>query len=406
MDGSSKERVRLAMRSGWDATVELPDRVPVFCQLSVGHYFLRAGLEPFDIWFRSEGYAEALVRLADRYEFDGILVNLPGRDPEFERYAARVDKRETETVVEWTNGHRTVLPRDDCPHYLDAGGRRTFVSFDGLNPDDLYYVEPWDLTGVACPYRWGFEEAPRSPEDFFPEYHLDTLRCVLESRGAALSVHSEVFSPFSQLLELLDYENGLMALVDDPQRVHACLARLTEGTIDLARRQAALGVDAVLISSAFAGGGFLSRDHYAEFVVPYERCIVEEIRSGPPETPVYTHTCGKIGDRLERMLETGTRGIDTLDPPPLGTVDLSEAKRVLAGRAFIKGNLDPVHCLLEGDAKRVRRDAEERIRVGAPGGGYILSSACSVPPAAPPENLELLVEVAETYGRYGTGAWT
>jgi len=32
-------------------------------------------------------------------------------------------------------------------------------------------------------------------------------------------------------------------------------------------------------------------------------------------------------------------------------------------------------------------DAARRVAIGAPGGGYVLSTACSVPPAAPPSNV-------------------
>ncbi|MCB0291164.1 MAG: hypothetical protein KDH97_12980, partial [Calditrichaeota bacterium] len=110
------------------------------------------------------------------------------------------------------------------------------------------------------------------------------------------------------------------------------------------------------------------------------------------DVPVYTHTCGSIGDRLDLMLETGTNGIDTLDPPPLGTVDLEEAKRFLNGKAFIKGNIDPVNTLLDGDPESIRKDVQWRLAVGSPGGGYILSTACSVAPHTAPEHISILAE--------------
>ena len=392
---TSRERVRKAME------LAEPDRVPVFCQLAIGHYFLHAGGSPFDIWFRSEGFAEALVELQRRYRFDGILVNLPGRDPELERHILRVDREAGRSVVRWKNGCFTRLPRDDNPHYFQPDGSRAFPSFRELEPEDLWYVEPWDLTGVGAPYRWGFDPDPRSPEDFFPPYHLDTLAAVLERTGGEVSVHGEVFSPFSQLLELLNYEGALMALVDDPGKVRICLERLTEGAVDLACRQARAGVDAVLISSAFAGSGFISRTHYGEFVLPYEKRLVEEVRRRHPNVKVYTHTCGGIGDRLDLMLESGTQGIDTLDPPPLGTVELEDVVALLKGKAFIKGNIDPVHTLLHGGEDKVREAVLHRLRVAAPGGGYILSSACSVAPGVRPELLELMVELAMEQGVYG-----
>ena len=40
-------------------------------------------------------------------------------------------------------------------------------------------------------------------------------------------------------------------------------------------------------------------------------------------------------------------------------------------------------------------DAAERIGTGSPGGGYILSTACSVAPHVEPWKLELLVALAE-----------
>jgi uroporphyrinogen-III decarboxylase len=118
--------------------------------------------------------------------------------------------------------------------------------------------------------------------------------------------------------------------------------------------------------------------------------------------PVYTHTCGKLGDRLELLAETGTQGVDTLDPPPLGNVDLAEAKRRIGDRLFIKGNMNSIALLACRSKADVVAHAAERIRAGKPGGGYILSTACSVSPRVEPWKLELLTPLAEELGRYGT----
>ena len=120
--------------------------------------------------------------------------------------------------------------------------------------------------------------------------------------------------------------------------------KINQRSYSLGKRQAAEGVDAVLISSAFAGAGLISRGQYEEFVLPYEKKIIEGIQK-EFDVPVYTHTCGSIGDRLDLMMQTGTNGLDTLDPPPLGTVKLDEAKLFLSGKVFIKGNIDPINTL-------------------------------------------------------------
>jgi uroporphyrinogen decarboxylase len=156
--------------------------------------------------------------------------------------------------------------------------------------------------------------------------------------------------------------------------------------------------------SAFAGGGFISRQHYTEFVLPCERKVISGIKAQFPEIPIYTHTCGAIGDRLDLMEQTGTNGIDTLDPAPLGNVELTDAKCQTAGRMFIKGNIDAVNTLLLGTPEDSLAAARQRIETAGPGGGYILSTACSVAPAAPPENILKLREAAEHYGKYPVGA--
>lgn len=372
-----RERMAAAMRHG------TPDRVPVMCQLALGHYFLHSGLDPVDVWHDGEAFAESLVRLQRRYGFDGILVNLPGRDPEWRRHVERVESAGRDRHVVWRNGRVTIAPPDDNPHVFEADRRtRPHPRLEDLDPGRLLYLEPHDLRGLA----WEWEA--------FPAWHWDTLRRVRE-RAPDVSLHGEVFSPFSQLCEAVGVEETLVALRADPGRVRACLEALCAGTVDLAAGHVAAGADAVLVSSAYAGGGLISTRHYREFVLPFEARVVSGFKALCRGTPVYTHTCGRIGDRLELLEETGTDGIDTLDPPPLGDVDLAEAKERVGGRLFLKGNVDPVATVLLGTPDVVRADALRRVAIGGRGGGYILSTACSVPPAAPPANVMALRAAAD-----------
>lgn len=382
----------------------LPDRPPLMCQLALGHYFLNTDLGEVEIWHDSQAFAQALARLQGRYGFDGILVNLPGRDPQWRRHMRGIapDGRGNR-VVRWSDGSFTVAPPDDNPHVYDEAGEARTVPLETVDPDALFYVEPHDLSGVTYPYSWGFggEVAPVGGPGFFPPWHFDTLRQVRALAGPDVSVHAELFSPFTQLLELLGYTEGLMALLVDAGKCRAILERLAEGAACLGGLFAREDVDAVLVSSAFAGAGFISRAHYEAFELPFLRRVVEGIRAVRPGLPVYVHTCGAIGDRLDLLEASGVDGIDTLDPPPLGTVHLAEALEILGKRVFIKGNLDPVHTVLAGTPAEVREAALERLRLAAPGGAYILSTACSVPPATPPENLLALGEAVGVFDGQG-----
>jgi hypothetical protein len=383
---TSRERMDRAMRP---RAGERPDRVPVMCQLALGHYFLHAGLAPADLWHDSAAFGDALLLLQRRYGFDGILVNLPGRDPAWRHAIASVEARGAASVIHWTRGVSTLVPPDDNPHVFEATGVPPGrQACDEVDPEALYYVEPHGMFGPE-----------RIEAGQWPAWQHATIRHVREG-APDVSVHGEVFSPFSQLLEWVDHAAALAALIEDAEKVRACLDRLADGAIDLAVGQAGAGVDAILISSAFAGGGFISPRQYRAFVLPCERKVVAGIKARCPGLPVYTHTCGAIGDRLELMEETGTDGIDTLDPPPLGTVDLADAKPRLGGRLFIKGNLDPVGTLLNGTSEQCYAAALERLATGKPGGGYILSTACSVAPHTPPENIAQLRRAVDAAGAY------
>ncbi len=374
---NARERMAVAMRRG------TPDRVPVMCQLALGHTFLHAGLDPVDVWHDGEAFAEALVRLQRAYGFDGILVNLPGRPPAWRDEIDRVETMGRDRHVLWRNGLVTVCPPDDNPHvFLPDQRTRPLLRLEQLDPGRLFYLEPHGLFGLD------------SDGSAFPAWHWDTLRRVRE-KAPDTSVHGEVFSPFSQLCEAVGAEEVMMALRSDPSRVKACLEALCEGTVALMAGHVAAGADAVLVSSAYAGGGLISTRHYRDFVLPCESRVVAGFKARCPGTPVYTHTCGLLGDRLELLAETGTDGIDTLDPPPLGDVELADAKARVGGRLFLKGNVDPVGTVLQGTREAVLADARRRVEIAAPGGGYVLSTACSVPPGAPPENVRALRAAVE-----------
>lgn len=224
----------------------------------------------------------------------------------------------------------------------------------------------------------------------FPEDWYDCIDVVKESVGATHSVHGEVRAPFDHFLNITGMEEGLIALLAEPDEARALMETTTAMSLAWAVAQVRRGCDAIKISSPFAGGGFLSPDQYKEWIVPYERRLALAVREAGAF--VYTHTCGAIGDRLDLMAECGIHGIETLDPPPLGTVDLAQAKKLLKNRLFIKGNIDPVNTLLRKGPADARKDIETVYEVGAEGGQYILSSACSVAPAVAKENVLQMTE--------------
>jgi hypothetical protein len=392
---NSKERISAAMDH------QTPDRVPVMCQLALGHYFLNCSHKPSEIWFDSDVFARALVELQQAYEFDGILVNLPGRPPEWRNALASCEQIDNSEHLRWKSGLETIFYADDNPQTYQPAkkplSRADYTSVEVSVPA-IYRAPGYVWNTWHAPELWGIaSQADLSEPGVYPAWFTKTLVKV-QQLAPEVSIHVEVFSPFTHLMELFGYEHALLALLDDPKLCHELLGILTLNALAQVELYAGCQPDAILVSSAFAGAGFISRRMYEEFVVPYEDRVFRAIRDYGLKS--YVHTCGAIGDRLDLISKTAVDGIDTLDPPPLGTVHLEEAKSIYGERFFFKGNIDAVNEMLHADEKTFESAVTERIRIGKPGSGYILSSACSVAPRVNPERLKRLVELAEQLGRY------
>ena len=374
---TGKERVALAMRR------ERPDRVPVMCQMAMGHIYLKTQLSPLDVWHDPETYTEALFRMRERYSFDGILVSVPGGDPDWRDKIVERHSNDKSEYVKWSEaplnpspyplGDETAYPWDDLPSPVSPNPPPSLAQLD---PETIDTLDP------------------------VPEWMLSNLRTVMDRAGDEWSVHGETFSPFDKVLEVLGMEGGLMALLDDPGKVHRVLEKGCDYAANWGIAQAREACDAVKISSPYVGSGFLSRDVYREFVLPYETELVSRIHGAAPNIPVYTHTCGAIGDRLELMADSGTNGLECLDPPPLGDVELEDAVRRVGDRLFIKGNVDSVNTLLFKGPEAIREDVESILRAGMEAPGYILSTACSIAPRVRERHVRIMAEVAEEIGHY------
>jgi hypothetical protein len=392
---NSRERVQAAMDH------REPDRVPVMCQLALGHYFLHCPYRPSDIWFDSDTFAAALVDLQRQYQFDGILVNIPGRPPDWRTRINSHEKVQEAEHIRWQSGLETTVPPDDNAQTFAAGGARLpradYRTVDLADPGTLrlpgYVWNTWHM-----PELWGIDpRADLSDPGAYPAWFTRAL-ATAQRQVPDVSVHVEVFSPFTHLMELFGYEQTLMALVDVPETCHKALTLFTKVVLAQVQLYARHQPDAILVSSAFAGAGFISRAMYQEFVAPYENQVYQAVHRAGLKS--YVHTCGAIGDRLDLMAETAVEGIDTLDPPPLGTTDLEQAKARYGRRFFFKGNLDAVNEMLHADEATFEQAVRERLRIGKPGSGYILSSACSVAPHVSPDRLKRLVQLADELGRY------
>jgi hypothetical protein len=376
---TSRERIQKSM------DFETPDRVPLMCQFSIGHMLIQEQVSPAKLWFSGDVFLDTLINMRNRYKFDGILISLHGHNPRWMDNVREILPQENGEMIYWKNGEKTLCLSDDLPLHFPLGEiQKKHISEIKLSdiPEKIDYI-PFSQGGDFC-----FNEETR--------YKIfDDIHKIL---GFEYSIHGEVVSPFDYFLDLIGHQEALMTLLDQPEKSKDILQKYTNAIVTHSEQMCDHEVDAIKISSPYAGAGFISPDFYKNFILPYESQISKAIRKKGKH--VYIHTCGSIGDRLELLAESGASGIECLDPPPLGDVDLADAKKRLGKKCFIKGNIDSVNMLLNKSRQEILKDAKERIEIGKKGSGFILSTACSIAPRVPKENIEVLYDAVEEYGKY------
>jgi uroporphyrinogen-III decarboxylase len=380
----SKDLVAMAMGR------KRPPRIPVMCQLANGHTIINTGVHPIDYFTSDDVWADCLIRMRDLYDFDGILCHKPGRVAGLLDFVERIDRDAEVPTLRMRDGGRIECTRNDDAYYKPPEGFRR-PTLGELDLDDLLGWAPESFRL----FQASKATLPECDPDRFPEHVFGTLDRVIARAGNEYSVHGEVRAPFDHFLAILGMEDGLVALIDDPERSLEVLGRMTDWSVALAVAQVRRGAAAIKVSSPFAGRSFLGTDMYERFILPFEARLARAVLAAG--APVYTHTCGAIGDRLELLCRAGVSGIECLDPPPLGDVDLGEAAKLVGGEIFIKGNVDPVNTLLRGGVDEVRRDVRRVLETARGLDGFILSSACSVAPPAPPANMKAMVEICREF---------
>jgi len=378
-----RERIQAAMK------LEKPDRVPLMCQPSWGFVLKQLPeVSPVDIWYNRDGiYAQSFCRISQRFGFDGVLIPGVGLAPLDESRVKETDIAFPEgPLLTFQNGDSCTYCRDDLPRYRHASPPETTI--DELDPETI--PETISFLPPSNHLRMWLHEDP--------EGRVAEITQSKRYTKDRLSVHGSVYAPEDYLIDALGLEAAFMAMMTHPDKCREILLRYARAIAGHAEEQIRAGVDAINFSAPWTGQNFISLDMYQEVILPAQSLVAGFCSE--QGVPCYCHTCGSIDDRMEMIIDAGFSGLECLDPPPLGNVKLEDAVDRVGDRAFIKGNMDPVNLLMNGTPDQVREDAIRRLETGMKAGGFILSTACSIAPATPAENVEVLREVVDRYGVY------
>ncbi len=202
--------------------------------------------------------------------------------------------------------------------------------------------------------------------------------------------------PFRHASMLRGPENVMRDTFKKPKQLKELLEIATESQIKYVTAVAQAGADIVFLADPTSSGDAVSRATWEEFGLPYTKRVFDAIKKTGVKN--FLHICGDTGDRLDSLAATGADGL-SLDQK----MDLSKAREALGDSICLIGNVDPIGSLLFGKPEDVAKETAYCIRSAGQKGNFILCPGCIVPPEAPSENVQAMVDTAKKVGLYPLG---
>ena len=213
---------------------------------------------------------------------------------------------------------------------------------------------------------------------------LEIADRLVNLRGRKVPVLCGVEGPFTNCARIIGTEKVMRAVKKSMPLVERLLQSVEKTLSRYAHALEEIGVDGLIVADPCGSTTMVSPLIFREVVFPaLQRFIMST------SIPVILHVCGDTYPILGTMAETGA-SVLSLDQ----CMDLDSAKRQIACRCGIGGNVDPINVLLQGSVEDVKRETERCLRVGGKR-GFVLMPGCSVPPDTPIENLRAMVRNAK-----------
>jgi uroporphyrinogen decarboxylase len=235
------------------------------------------------------------------------------------------------------------------------------------------------------------------PDPHLPERYI-TVESAIELYQGNKAVIVHLNDVFSLPRYLMGMQGLLMAIALEPELVKGLVEMSVTYNLALAKELVTRGTKIIYTGDDYAynKGPLMSPKHFREFFFPGLCRVIQ----GFKELGLYVikHTDGNLWSILDMIIDSG---IDCLDPiDPEAGMDLAEVKAKYGGRVALKGNVDCAQLMSFGSPEEVIESTKEVMRIGMPGGGFILSSSNSIHSAVKPENYAAMLQTWKDNRQY------
>jgi len=314
----------------------------------------------------------------------------PDRIPVFEWF---IDK----TVLSALTGTTDIL---DAIEILDLDAVNVRADYAQTWKDAETYVDEWGiekkLTGdvLAAATSFPIAELTNHRSFEFPKPdgpgRFASLEKALEKFGNRRAVVFNLRDGFSDMRDLLGYQNALMGLALDKANWQDLLKRSVEYNLavaEIAVRRFGIEIVATTDDICTNSGPLMSPKSYQDVVYPFFKEIVDGYRS--LGLFVIKHCDGDIRPFVDLWIDAGISCLDPIDPG--AGLDMGEMKAKYGDRICLKGNIDCTGSLCDGTPEQVADEVRRCIDKGGPN-GLIISSSNTIHRGVKPENYQAMLE--------------
>jgi uroporphyrinogen decarboxylase len=261
------------------------------------------------------------------------------------------------------------------------------------------------VKGAQRHWAHGTEGPIRSEADFeaFPWPDPDDLDyTVLDEAERLLPDNSKVVFAVGKVFNLgwwlTGFDTYAYALVDQPaliERLHARIAEIQGRVVERALAFKSVGMVWHADDVAYRTGLMVSPKVLREYIFP----VYKRLNQMCHERDVLTvfHSDGRVDDVIDDVIDAGFDAFNPIEPVAM---DIRALKKRVERRMSLIGNVDLSYTLTMGTPEEVEVEVRDLIRDVAPGGGYALASANSIPDYVPWENFVAMHSAWLKYGRY------
>ncbi len=199
-------------------------------------------------------------------------------------------------------------------------------------------------------------------------------------------------------------DEWMMMLLTEKETCHEMMGRAVDAEIQRMRLVSEAVGDfcfAWVVASDDSGtqrGEFIGPDLWAEMIKPHYARLCSWVHENT-RMKTFMHCCGSIPRLIPHLIDAG---VDILNPVQTSAagMDPSGLKETFGGRiAFWGGGCDTQSVLPRATPAEVREHVRERIRVFAPGGGFVFTQVHNVQACVPVENVRAMFDAAREFGR-------